>query len=229
MNILIIDPFCYKDKERIIESLSQFSSIKLFIYKGYEDLINDSYINGIKLNIIVFSSKNSVLLPFALMNFITYKTVFYYSEEVKSIATSKKLNLLNQQFDLRLMDYPINIDNLTKIIKDFTMKKTLNSFAVYSNKVLTLVSLEEIIFIKSVGDYVNIVTDKKHYLMYSSLKRIQDRLEDSFVRANRSCLINISHIIEISTLNIELSDGTTIPLSKSKRKEVLLKTGLKNL
>lgn len=79
---------------------------------------------------------------------------------------------------------------------------------------------EEILYIKSLADYVTIHTPGAKHTTHSTLKGILERVgREDFVRAHHSFIVRIDKIseVEINTLRI----GTiSIPISRSRRKEV---------
>ena len=89
--------------------------------------------------------------------------------------------------------------------------------------------VDAIIYIKAEGDYVNIITNYKKYLIYSRLKEILNRIKYRFVQSNRSYLINVIHIDKVGVKDVLLSNGDVIPLSKNMRKRVIFETELHHL
>lgn len=55
--------------------------------------------------------------------------------------------------------------------------------------------------------------------LYSSITTYEDLLKEDFFRCHRSYLVNIRHIqaINLPALTIQLTDGVTIPISRSQR------------
>jgi two-component system LytT family response regulator len=82
------------------------------------------------------------------------------------------------------------------------------------------IAKDEILYIKSLADYVTIYTAANKYTTHSTLKGILNRVgNDQFVRAHHSFIVRIDKIaeVDINTLRI----GTVqIPISRSRRKEV---------
>ncbi len=86
------------------------------------------------------------------------------------------------------------------------------------------VKLEKIIFVKSEGNYLDIVEEgDKKYTIRFTLKEFQNYLpEDSFLRIHNSYIVNINYIIKITHADIYLK-GYTIPFSRQRRDEILKK------
>lgn len=59
------------------------------------------------------------------------------------------------------------------------------------------------------------------YTLYDTLNLIENRLEEySFIRIHQSFLVNLKYIANIVNYNVYLIDGKTLPVSKSRYKEV---------
>lgn len=88
-----------------------------------------------------------------------------------------------------------------------------------------LVKLEDIRFFETCGNYaVAWFTDGK-LIIYKTLSYLDSRLsEESFFRANRQYIVNISHVRNIelmnhSTFRLEMSCGTCINLSRRQSRQ----------
>lgn len=82
------------------------------------------------------------------------------------------------------------------------------------------IAKDEILYIKSLADYVTIYTANNKYTTHSTLKGILERLgNDQFVRAHHSFVVRIDKIAEVDVTALRI--GTVqIPISRSRRKEV---------
>lgn len=79
----------------------------------------------------------------------------------------------------------------------------------------------EILYIESVGDYVNFVTRNKKYLSYHTIKSLEEKMNrEIFMKVHRSYLVNLNQIDDLRE-NSLLINGKEIPVSKSNRQEVL--------
>jgi two-component system, LytTR family, response regulator LytT len=86
------------------------------------------------------------------------------------------------------------------------------------------VKLENIIYVKSEGNYLEVMEDgDKKYIIRITLKDFIKYLpKDLFLRTHNSYVININYIVKITYSDIFLK-GYTIPFSRSRRDEVLKK------
>ena len=84
----------------------------------------------------------------------------------------------------------------------------------------------EILFIEAKGDYINIKTETKDYLVHTTLKKIHEKLpEDMFLQIHRSYIINFNKIIDIED-NSVLIEKSVIPISRSNRPELMRRLNL---
>lgn len=83
----------------------------------------------------------------------------------------------------------------------------------------------EIVFFKASDVYTELHTADKQYFLYHSLKEIEERLpETKFFRCHKSYMINLDKIKMIRTKKInqiETTNGEIIPVSRSRKKELL--------
>ncbi|WP_108244319.1 LytR/AlgR family response regulator transcription factor [Muricauda brasiliensis] len=84
----------------------------------------------------------------------------------------------------------------------------------------------EILLIEAKGDYINIKTQSKDYLVHTTLKKILDKLpDDKFLQIHRSFVINFNKIIDIED-NSVLIEKSVVPISRSNRPELMRRLNL---
>ncbi|HEV3470771.1 MAG TPA: LytTR family DNA-binding domain-containing protein [Pyrinomonadaceae bacterium] len=85
---------------------------------------------------------------------------------------------------------------------------------------------DEIDWIEAEGNYVNIHTGKKSYLLRETISSLESQLDPrEFVRIHRSAIVNINRIKELQPwshgeYHILLHDGTRLTLSRSYREKL---------
>jgi two-component system LytT family response regulator len=85
---------------------------------------------------------------------------------------------------------------------------------------------DEIDWIEAEGNYVNIHTGKKSYLLRETISSLEAQLDPKeFVRIHRSAIVNINRIKELQPwshgeYHIILHDGTRLTLSRSYREKL---------
>jgi len=110
---------------------------------------------------------------------------------------------------------------LRKMLKLRLRKKTKNDFYVNIDRRLIKINLPSIYLIEAKGDYINIKTEEKNYIVHSTLKKIEEKLPKSnFLKVHRSYIINLKNIIDIED-NSVLIKKDVIPVSRSNRPELM--------
>ena len=219
---LIIKQFCLKSER--INVLEEFSSA----IDAIKYLNNNSNIDLIYLDIH--------MPTFSGFDFI--KTL---NNPPKIILTTSDKNLALEAFEYKsVVDYlvkPITFERFNKSLekldvlptKDETTLNDINkSEYIYVNvdRRLVKVNIASIYLIEAKGDYINIKTNKKNYIVHSTLKKIQDKLPfNMFFKVHRSFIINFSEIIDIED-NSVLVRQDVVPVSRSNKSELMKKLNL---
>ena len=103
---------------------------------------------------------------------------------------------------------------------------TPNQFYINIDKRLIKLNANEVNLIEAQGDYVLIKMDDKEYKVHSTLSKIFEKIaSDSFFQVHRSYIINLHKIIDIQD-NTILIQKSVIPISRSKRAELMGKLNL---
>jgi DNA-binding LytR/AlgR family response regulator len=87
---------------------------------------------------------------------------------------------------------------------------------------LVKVKIDDILYVEAKGDYALFKTSEKGYIVHTTMKKVQDRLEDfNFAKVHRSYVVNLAKIVDIEESNL-LIDNKVIPISRAN-KEALIK------
>jgi two-component system response regulator LytT len=114
-----------------------------------------------------------------------------------------------------------------KLKNDFSEENTLLD-VLYANvnRRLIKIDIPSINLVEANGDYINVKTSKKNYVIHSTLKKIEDKLPSNlFVKVHRSYLINIKKIVDIQD-NSVLIEKEIIPVSRINKPELLRRLNL---
>ena len=172
---------------------------------------------------------------------------------IKSLKTPPKIILITSdpKFAMEAFEYDFMVDYLLKPIefnsfnkaiekahiKEFELNSKLsiaksitnvteNDFYINIDRRLIKIDLPSIYLIEAKGDYIKIKTENKDYLVHSTLKKIEEKLPSSlFLKIHRSFIINIKKIIDIED-NSVLIQKDVIPVSRSKRPELMKRLDL---
>ncbi|MEQ9298056.1 MAG: LytTR family DNA-binding domain-containing protein [Cyclobacteriaceae bacterium] len=81
-----------------------------------------------------------------------------------------------------------------------------NFVFIKSGKRLTKVFFDDILLIKGLGNYVEIVTPSKKHIYYRSLKDLIEILPNQFMRVHLSYIINLVHVDYMEDHQIHLKE-----------------------
>ena len=137
-------------------------------------------------------------------------------------------------YELDVIDYllkPIAFERFSKAVKkanDYIAlkeKKEAESSETFlfvkSEKRIEKIELADILYIESMGNYVNITTSHKKIVAYLTLKGIESRLpSEQFIKVHQSFLIPLARIEFIEGNRIKVKDAD-IPIGRNYRDAVM--------
>jgi two-component system response regulator LytT len=161
---------------------------------------------------------------------------------IKTLKNPPKIILTTSdaQFAIEAFEYDFIVDYLLKPIElprfqkaiakaqnhETTLNEIKNDFYVNIDRRLIKIDLESICIVEAKGDYIHIKTEEKNYVVHSTLKKIEEKLPDSlFLRVHRSYIINVKKIVDIED-NTVVIKRDVIPVSRSKRPELMKRLDL---
>lgn len=147
------------------------------------------------------------------------------------IIISGKEDYAAKAFDLNVVDYlvkPVSrprfikaINKVMKLVGGKVSKDASNKIYVKVDNQLVGILMDDILFIEALADYVKIHTPEKRYIVYSSMKGIENRLPaEKFIRVHRSFIVNLGKIESLEDNTIYV-DGTSIPVGGTYQKKLM--------
>lgn len=113
---------------------------------------------------------------------------------------------------------PVCTNELRKLFEE--IKADSNKFKkilIKGKKNSALVCIQDILYISAEDKYAIVYTKKGHFISDMSLNKYEDKLGNyGFYRIHRKCLVNIFHHQGISGNKVQISNGTLLPISKSR-------------
>lgn len=85
------------------------------------------------------------------------------------------------------------------------------------------INFDEILYVESIKDYVNIKTDKQEYIVLDTLKSLENQLPENFARVHKSFILNLDKIEKVDVRIVFLNSGKEIPIGETYKSEFLLK------
>lgn len=145
------------------------------------------------------------------------------------IFTTSKTEYAYEAFEYSITDYlkkPINISRFQQAVEKALEEQQKNNAYRANAKEVYLkvegkyvrVAYDEILYFENAGDYVKVKTTESSYIIYSTLKNIDAKLDNpQFLKVHRSFIVNLNKIkdIEEGTLVIEKKVITISRANKS--------------
>lgn len=92
-----------------------------------------------------------------------------------------------------------------------------------SNRKLVRIPYENILYIESLADYINVhTTDKKEIVSKEKISSLEERLPDIFIRIHRSFVVNRDKVTGFNNNEIELNE-TALTIGRSYKQQALEK------
>lgn len=133
-----------------------------------------------------------------------------------------------QGFELNVTDYlmkPVTFERFykacekakAKISGTATVKNNREQpgyIYVRCNNCLEKIALADILYVEAMLNYVQIVTAKQKYIVYSSLKAVNESLPDNaFLKIHKSYIVALAHITTVSASQVKIA-GHLLPISR---------------
>ena len=139
-----------------------------------------------------------------------------------------------EAFEAAVTDYLVKPIEYTRFLKAVTKAKEnieafqrklkdgdQNNIYVKTDSKIVKITMDNILFIEALADYVVINTEKKKYIVHSTMKGIEKRLpERMFARVHRSYIVNVSQIEALEDNTIQILDKS-IPIGASYKDNFL--------
>ncbi len=77
-----------------------------------------------------------------------------------------------------------------------------------------LIPLSQITYIEAQKQYVAVHTETGEYRMKASLSDTEKELDEYFLKCQRSFIVNLRHVLRISSDCVELKNGAVVPISR---------------
>lgn len=144
-----------------------------------------------------------------------------YSIEIVYISANDGYD--RQLFEVQPLHFIAKPIDASVVIKDLELAiergQRLGGFFKYKKGYdIYKIPINEIIYFESLNREIKMVTTKGEELFYSSLSEvILNVTKYQFIQIHRSYLINYNHASVLGYTEVVMSNGTVLPISKSKR------------
>ena len=153
-------------------------------------------------------------------------------DKLKYILTTAYSEYALEGYEHNVIDYllkPITFDRFQKSALKAqerfpTNETSANSyFFVKSSGQQHKINFDEILYIESIKDYVNIKTENQEYIVLDTLKSLENQLPENFARVHKSFILNLDKIEKIDVRNVFLNSGKEIPIGETYKSEFFQK------
>jgi two-component system, LytTR family, response regulator len=145
------------------------------------------------------------------------------SHKPKVILTTVRPDYAVEAFDLEVLDYlvkPISFPRFMKAIGKLNNSHShtpgnghSHIFIKQEGRFVKL-NFEDIIYIQAQDDYISIHTRDRRYLVYETLKKVEQKLDPRFLRVHRSYIINKEFVQTMEDNSLSLPNKV-VPVSAS--------------
>ncbi|SEM77215.1 DNA-binding response regulator, LytR/AlgR family [Chryseobacterium taichungense] len=204
----------------------------------------ENYIQEIPFLELVLSSENSiealeyiqnhecdlVFLDIQMPELTGINFMKILGNRMKYILTTAYSEYALEGYEHHIVDYllkPISLERFRKSAvkaqERFSLgKQAQEYFFVKSSGKQHRIGFEDILYIESIRDYVNIKTAEEEFIILDTLKSMEQQLpESSFVRIHKSFIVNINHIKNIGTKKIIIGPDHEIPIGENYKMNFL--------
>lgn len=200
----------------------------------------ENYIKEISFLELVFSNENPiealeyiqnneadlVFLDIQMPELTGINFMKILGDKMKYILTTAYSEYALEGYEHNIVDYllkPISLERFRKSAvkaqERFSLgKQEQNHFFVKSSGRQHRIIFDDILYIESIRDYVNIKTADEEFIVLDTLKSMEHQLpESSFVRIHKSFIVNLNQIKNIGTKKIIINPEYEIPIGENYR------------
>lgn len=227
--VIIDEEFFYYNLSNDEVIYLESSKINLLRYKHYNhfkkcnDFVNSKNDQSKRIDLLIFNNDTCWTFLFALSSLLSHHShVVTIMDEASVKEKHSNIEFVSGYLNF---EYAHHIDFAlleSKILKLMNLKNNFTpKLLVYSEKKNHLIDTDDILYVKSIGDYVKIVTIHGVIVVYSTIKSFYARLPFFFFRQHRSYIVNIRKIKTVSISRLELLDKSIIPLTRGRKHQIL--------
>ena len=194
---------------------------------GYSILVEEFTSGDALLNSDVISYDLIILDIYmgGLNGIDTAKELLHIHPKGKIIFCSSSNEFAEESYDVEAFRYlvkPISMEKLSQCLDRFFQlnadKKVLEYKYQRTNRMMLL---KDVVWIEAAGRHSIIHTEKEQIETNTSLAEFTEKLMSTdFVKPIRYALVALKAVKEVTADTLVLSDGTEIPVSREKRKEI---------
>jgi len=159
-----------------------------------------------------------LLFSFVYMVKLSYDNLNPNATQILLLAVVQYLLVFIGSFLFMMSQITENRRMIQELLEE--KEKMKKSFLeIVSNRKLTKIPYDEIIYIESLSDYIKVNTVENQILSKEKISNIASRLPDIFLRIHRSFIVNTDRVKEVSFDELKVDD-VRLNIGRSYRNEV---------
>lgn len=188
---------------------------KYYLSKKYRKFAFYSFCTAV---ISVYLEMMVLLFSFVYVGELDYEYLNPNAAQILLLAVVQYLLVFVGSFLLMMNQIIENRQVIQELLEE--QKKMKKSFLeIMSNRKMTKIPYDEIVYIESLSDYIKVITIKEEIQSKDKISRLAKILPDIFLRIHRSFIINTDRIKNISFDEV-MVDDVHLTIGRSYRKAV---------
>jgi hypothetical protein len=168
--------------------------------------------------ISVYLEMMVLLFSFVYVAKLNYENLNPNASQIIVLAVVQYMLVFMGSFLLMMHQIVENRKVIQKLLDE--KEKMKKSFLeIVSNRKMTKIPYEDIVYIESLSDYIKVNTVKDQIVSKEKISNIASRLPDMFLRIHRSFIVNTNRIKEVSYDELRVDD-VRLNIGRSYRNEV---------
>ena len=204
----------------------------------------ENYVEKIPFLELVFSSENPidalefiqkndadlVFLDIQMPELTGINFMKIVGNKMKYILTTAYSEYALEGYEHNVVDYllkPISFDRFSKSVmkaqERFPVAEASEAghFYVKSSGQQHRINFDEILYVESIKDYVNIKTESQEYIVLDTLKSLENQLPAKFIRVHKSFILNLDKVKSLNSKKIIINSEQEIPIGEMYRSNFL--------
>lgn len=153
-------------------------------------------------------------------------------DKMKYILTTAYSEYALEGYEHNVVDYllkPISFDRFSKSVmkaqERFPVAEASEAghFFVKSSGQQHRINFDEILYVESIKDYVNIKTETQEYIVLDTLKSLENQLPANFTRIHKSFILNLNKVKSLNSKKVILISEHEISVGEMYRSNLLEK------
>lgn len=128
---------------------------------------------------------------------------------------------VNAIYFMRKRYFDKEIDGIARKVIELYEKQAQRTIVIKEGKKLHPIQIDEVIYVEAQRKDVHIYTDKEEHVLKKPFREIEKQFGDyGFIKTHRSYMVNYRYVKNMELLNVEMENGSILPISKYRTEEV---------